>query len=125
MVPHDHWHGRHVSCPQGFCAEITVKERNQFSVFCERGWCDAGLLVQPLKGLGDTGSVAGRTCSLACQSMVCTRTSKRITGTFSDAQGIYRCTQTQICNIICECVESVVRQQKSIERYPCVNLSWP
>lgn len=88
------------------CAEITVKERNQFSVFCEKGRCDAGFLVWPLKQPGDTGGIEGRMCFSACQSTV-------TAGTFSDGWDIYRCVQMKICNIICICVESVVRQQKS------------
>lgn len=55
------------------------------------------------------------------QCIVSTRTGERTRGTFSNALDIYRCIQMQICNIICKCVESVVRQQKSIARYPCAH----
>lgn len=105
-------------------AKITVKERDQFSVFCERRRCDAAFLVQPLKGPGDTGGIEGRICGLARWSMVCTGTSERNTGTFSDARGIYRYIQMQMCNTICKCVESVVMQQKNRARYPCFPNPW-
>lgn len=75
--------------------------------------------MQLLKGPGRTGGIEGRICNSACQSMVFIRTSEGTTGTFWDAQDIFRYIRMQICNIICECVESVARQQKSKARCPC------
>lgn len=63
---------------------------------------------------------------MACQSVVCTRTSERTKGTFSDAWGIYRIIQNANFNIICKCVESVVRQPKEHSKISlCSHNPWP